>query len=164
LLTVLFGTATAVSLVLAAVGHRWLYSGDRDRLLLAMWLMGFWLFEEAVAASQGWAFVWSIAPAFDFAAGALMLVAWLHRPNWWRMAVWLTFWAMCVAHLAYRLDYSPTEFASERYRALINGLYGLLLVITSGSVAWDGFSLLRNRGLGLPGFRLGHRAGHEASR
>jgi hypothetical protein len=163
-LTILFCGATLLNLAVTAAGHRWLNTGDRDRLALGLWIAAYWLAEEVFGRVLGWPFVWQVSPAFDFAAGALMLVAWLRRPNWWRMAVWLVYWAMCVAHLAYRLDFNPTDFASERYRILMNALYGLLLVITSGSVVWDAVSTgLRDRFPLLRGFRSRLRAGHEGS-
>ena len=164
MLTILFGGATALSLVMAAAAHRWLYRGERDRLLLAGWMMSFWVLEEVLGRTQDWPFVWSISPAFDFAAGALMLVSWLQRPNWWRMAVWLIFWAMCVAHLAYRLDFSPQDFASERYRILMNALYGMLLLVTSGSVVWDAILAVRDRRPLFHRLPAGHRSGLEGSK
>lgn len=165
MLSVLFGSATALCFGMAMAGHRWLYTGDRDRLLLAGWMMSFWVLEEILGRTQGWPFVWSISPAFDFAAGALVLVAWLQRPNWWRMAVWLIFWAMCVAHLAYRLDFSPENFASERYRILMNALYGMLLLVTSGSVVWDAIlATLRHRGALVHRLPAGLRHGPEGSK
>lgn len=137
MVSAIMGAATVFTLAVAIAADRWARTDDRDRLLMAIWLMLYWSAEEMAGRAYGWGFVTNVAPALDAAAAMVLLTATAFRPKAWKAATVLILWAMCVAHVVDRLNLNPSALDTWRYHALINTLYPCMLLAITAPGAWD---------------------------
>lgn len=160
MVSAIMGAATVITLAIAIAADRWARTDDRDRLLMAIWLMGYWAGEEVAGRLYGWEIVQNVAPAFDAAAAMVLLTATAFRPKAWKAFAVLVLWAMCVAHVVDRVNLTPTELDTWRYLALINTLYPCILLATAVPGVWDVIRALGDRGSRARGSVAGPRSLH----